>query len=63
MNPVQLDLFDIEPAEPALNGFYYEASTDSFVSYVQGRRHYEEPAKRCQHPKDWQDRIRRERVI
>lgn len=63
MNPIQLDLFDLEPTAPALNGMYYESKTDRFVSYVQGRRHYEEPAKRCQAPKDWQERIRRERTI
>lgn len=63
MEPIQLDLFDIEPTVLKLNGMYFEKSTDKFVSYVHGRRHYEEPAKRCQAPKDWQERIRRERVI
>lgn len=63
MEPIQLDLFDNEPAAPTLNGMYYEQATDKFVSYAQGRRHYEEPAKGCQMPKDWQERIRKERVI
>lgn len=71
MNPVQLDLFAEEqgaasaaPASPPrLNGMYYERSTDKFVSYVLGERYYEEPAKGCGHPREWQDRIRKERAI
>lgn len=70
MSAVQLDLFNdlhadlvTTVAAPALNGFYYERSTDRFVSFVLGRRHYEESAKRCGHPKDWQERIRKERAI
>jgi len=46
-----------------LNGMYYEKATDKFVSFVLGRRHYEEPARRCKHPKKWQERINRERSI
>lgn len=67
MDAVQLDLFDVTEPEhkpaPQLNGMYYEQSTDKFVSFVQGRRHYEESAKRCGHPKEWQEWIRRERAI
>ncbi|WP_235332385.1 hypothetical protein [Paenibacillus terrae] len=61
----QMDLFDVpaEPTGPVLNGMYYERSTDMFVSFVKGRRHYEEPAKGCQHLKEWQERIKRERAI
>ncbi|MCC3379863.1 hypothetical protein JO375_10205 [Paenibacillus sp. UY79] len=64
----QLDLFDfsVDPPQstgPVLNGMYYERSTDMFVSYVKGRRHYEEPAKGCQHLKEWQERIKKERSI
>ncbi|MHB0864792.1 hypothetical protein ACYCS5_26985 [Paenibacillus sp. SEL3] len=65
----QMDLFDFCSAEssrtagPVLNGMYYERSTDMFVSFVLGRRHYEEPAKGCPHLKEWQDRIKRERSI
>jgi len=69
----QLDLFaDIEPIPasmpiptgPALlNGMYYERATDKFVSFVLGERYYEELAKGCGHPKDWQDRTRRDRAL
>ncbi|MEC0237797.1 hypothetical protein P4H71_26115 [Paenibacillus kribbensis] len=64
----QMDLFDFaadlpQPTGRVLNGMYYERSTDMFVSFVLGRRHYEEPAKGCQHLKEWQDRIKRERSI
>jgi hypothetical protein len=64
----QMDLFDFpaepsQPAGPVLNGMYYERSTDMFVSFVLGRRHYEEPAKGCPHLKEWQERIKRERAI
>jgi len=62
----QLDLFDdVEhaAAAPVLNGFYYERITDKFVSFVLGKRHYEEPAKGCPHLKEWQERMRRERSI
>ncbi|OKP97749.1 hypothetical protein A3849_13665 [Paenibacillus sp. P46E] len=51
------------PVEPVLNGFYYERSTDMFVSFVQGRRHYEMPARGCEHLKEWQNRIKKERPI
>lgn len=71
----QLDLFggaDIsppavrqpqKPRKVVLNGFYYESATDMFVSFVQGRRHYTMPARGCQHPKEWQNRIKKERAI
>ncbi|RUT48788.1 hypothetical protein EJP82_01065 [Paenibacillus anaericanus] len=49
--------------EPVLNGMYYERSTDKFVSFVLGRRFYEEPAKGCTHLKEWQNRIKKERSI
>ncbi|MFK4167670.1 hypothetical protein ACI2LM_15635 [Paenibacillus lautus] len=65
--PVQIDLFDhIDPPAPAgqvLNGMYYEKATDKFVSFVLGRRHYEEPARGCPHDKEWQQRLKRERSI
>lgn len=70
--PVQLDLFSIgaEPAEPPpapsrpkLNGMYYEKATDKFVSFMLGKRHYEEPAQGCKHSKEWRERIKRERSI
>lgn len=52
-----------KPSAPVLNGFYYERATDKFVSFVQGRRHYEISAWRCQHTKEWQNRIKKERAI
>jgi hypothetical protein len=71
---IQLDLFDditpeseavttAAPGAPVLNGMYYERSTDRFVSFVLGERYYEEPAKGCGHPKEWQDWMKRERAI
>ncbi|MBU7319027.1 hypothetical protein KQX66_25540 [Paenibacillus sp. SM 69] len=72
MAAIQLDLFDdvhpvpvstVAPGNPVLNGFYYESSTDKFVSFAQGRRYYEEPAKGCGHLKEWQERIKKERAI
>ncbi len=65
MNPVQLDLFDLEEQfqQPALNGMYYEQSTGLFVSYVCGRRHFEVTATRCLGDKDWKEKIMRERAI
>lgn len=63
---VQLDLFDPNPpasAGPVLNGMYYEKATDKFVSFVLGRRYYEEPAKGCKHDKEWQERLKKERAI
>jgi hypothetical protein len=67
--PVQLDLFSSltepkgPPPAPVLNGMYYEKATDKFVSFMLGKRHYEEPALGCKHPKEWQNRIKRERAI
>lgn len=66
--PVQLDLFSSltekePPPAPVLNGMYYEQATDKFVSFVLGRRFYEEPVKGCKHLKEWQNRIKRERAI
>jgi hypothetical protein len=75
MSVVQLLLFEEAPAPkvitsvpktsgpPVLNGFYYEQSSRKFVSFVLGRRHYEMLASRCRHPKEWQDKIKKERVI
>lgn len=72
MKPFQLDLFnDIQPepvpaaapAAPVLNGYYYERSTDKYVSFAMGVRYFEEPAKGCSYPKEWQERIKRERAI
>jgi hypothetical protein len=67
---VQLDLFggaDLnappDPAGEVLNGVYYEAETDLFVSFVLGRRYYEWPAKGCEFDRSWQERIKRERSI
>lgn len=61
MNVEQLDLFALN--ESALNGFYYEESSRRFVSYVLGRRHFEVLASRCNFPKEWQEKIKRERSI
>lgn len=77
MSVEQLDLFTMdEPApissglvvlgEPVLNGFYYEERTRRFVSFVQGRRHYEILASRCKPsawPREWQKRMMEERAI
>lgn len=49
--------------KPPLNGMYYEASSDKYVSFVLGRRHYELAAKHCGFEKEWQERIKRERSI
>jgi len=70
----QLDLFSdwaapaapVAPAvtkAPVLNGMYYERSTDKFVSFVLGRRHYEVPAKTCGFMKEWQEKTKRTRAI
>ncbi|RAV18860.1 hypothetical protein [Paenibacillus contaminans] len=74
----QLDIFDdwgaeqsepappvvsAAPKAPVLNGMYYERSTDKFVSFVLGRRHYEVPAKTCGFLKAWQEKTKRERAI
>lgn len=62
MNVEQIDLFDQQEEKP-LNGMYYERSSDKFVSFVLGKRHWEEPAKGCKYLKEWQERIKRERWI
>lgn len=66
----QIDLFggaDLgapeTPAKEPLNGMYYERATDMFVSFVRGSRYYEEPAVGCPHPKEWQEKTKRERAI
>lgn len=63
--PFQLDLFSLDEdcAPPVLNGMYYEKSTNKFVSFVLGKRHYEESARGCRYPKEWQEKIKKERVI
>ncbi|MBU5673213.1 hypothetical protein [Paenibacillus brevis] len=63
--PVQLDLFDIsvQPAQPLLNGMYYERSSGKFVSFVLGRRHFEVTPGRCLGDKVWKDKTMRERAI
>ncbi|TVX93019.1 hypothetical protein [Paenibacillus agilis] len=61
---IQMDLF--EPAAdppPELNGMYYEKSTNKFVSFVLGRRHFEISAKRCTWDKAWQEKTKAERAI
>lgn len=66
----QLDLFggaDLnQPSEQAgkvLNGMYYEQSTDLFVSYVLGRRHFEVTPAECLGDKNWKEKTMRERAI
>lgn len=67
----QLDLFaliDAKPkppirAVPNLNGLYYERETDLFVTFVQGRRHYEVPPGQCLGDKAWKDKTKKERAI
>lgn len=49
--------------QPERNGMYYEQSTDRFVSFVLGRRHYEMSAQDCIWPKAWQDKTKKERSI
>ncbi|MNW37032.1 hypothetical protein D3C74_140630 [compost metagenome] len=63
--PVQLDLFDIcqQPAQPVLNGMYYERSSGKFVSFVLGRRHFEVTPERCLGDKAWKEKTIRERSI
>lgn len=63
MSVVQMDLFSDFEMEPHLNGMYYERSTDRFVSFVLGRRHYEVPVKECKWDKAWQLKTRQERAI
>ncbi len=64
----QLDLFDeikVE-SEALLNGFYYEEKSRSFISYVLGKRHFVILASRCKSPtwpKEWREKIMRERSI
>ncbi|NWL89596.1 hypothetical protein DMN77_18775 [Paenibacillus sp. 79R4] len=48
---------------PLLNGMYYERSSNRFVSFVQGRRHFEVTPSRCLGDKAWKEKIMRERVI
>ncbi len=55
-----------EPVPAPLNGFYYEASSRKFVSFMHGRRHYEIPASRCRPPvftREWMEKTKRERSI
>lgn len=68
----QVDLFNLEDTpdqqpkrigNPILNGMYYERSTGLFVSYVQGRRHFEVTAARCLGDKAWKEKTMRERAI
>lgn len=66
----QLDLFggadlNLPPdqAGEVLNGVYYEASTEMFVSFVLGRRHYEWPAKGCTFDREWREKTMKERAI
>lgn len=65
----QLDLFSDWGAEQSalvdqgLNGFYYERSTDRFVSFAIGTRFYEVAAAECDFPKEWQKRVMKERAI
>jgi len=43
---IQKPLFQVkqkELEEPLLNGFYYEKATKLFVSFVLGKRYYENP--------------------
>ncbi|MEK3792040.1 hypothetical protein MKX42_09985 [Paenibacillus sp. FSL R7-0204] len=67
----QLDLFTlIDPkpkppikAVPILNGLYYERSTGLFVTYVQGRRHFEVSTGQCLGDKARKEKTMRERAI
>lgn len=61
--PIQLDLFEEQDAQTALNGMYFERSSGKFVSYVLGRRHFEVTPSRCLGDKEWKERIMRERAI
>jgi len=73
MEHIQLSLFDdlvLEsqpdgqaPPDPSLNGFYYESSTDRFVSFALGCRHFEVFPKECDFPKEWQKRVMKDRAI
>lgn len=59
----QHDLFSINFTEPFLNGVYYERLTGLFVSYVQGRRHFEVTWGQCLGDKAWKEKTKRERGI
>lgn len=62
----QIDLFDILPDQSRLNGFYYERHSQMFVSFVHGRRHFEIHVNECKGPdwpKEWREKIKRERAI
>lgn len=67
--PIQLDLFTSIETQPepqkqrVLNGMYYERSTGLFVSYMQGRRHFEVTPARCLGDKSWKDKTMKERAI
>lgn len=73
MGDIQLKLFDelaMEPSsdgqappESSLNGFYYERSTDKFVSFALGTKHFEVAVKDCDFTKEWQKRIKQDRAI
>lgn len=73
MAAIQLNLFDdlvpeppaekAVPADPAMNGFYYERLTNSFVSFALGIKHYQVSAVECEFPKEWQKRIKVDRAI
>jgi hypothetical protein len=69
MKAVQIDMFDTFKSVPTLmnpprlNGFYYERSSNKFVSFVLGKRHFEISARSCRYPKDWQEMLKRERSI
>lgn len=60
---VQMDLFSDVQLDPLLNGMYYERSTNRFVSFVNGRRHYEISYWDCIGDKPWKERLKRERAI
>ena len=57
------DLFNYQnfDKEKPLNGCYYDATKGVYVSYVMGRRHLEFDGKGFD--KEWQERIKRDRVI
>lgn len=47
--------------EEPLNGCYYDGTKGVYVSYVMGRRHLEFDGKGFD--KEWQERVKRDRVI
>lgn len=73
MEAIQLNIFDdlvpeppaekAVPVDPALNGFYYDRSTDTFVSFALGSKHYQVSVEECEFPKEWQKRIKVDRAI